>query len=492
MKCLFLPGIFGIASVFLSPPALAGGAGRPIVKGPWTQHVTPTSAIVRVEVDPPSPVTLELGMSGVVGTADSGVASVVESREVRATHSIFVQNLAPATRYGVTVRARGAQEYGALTTSPREDSGAPFRFLIYGDNRTDDIAHAAVVRAMVAAKSDFLVHTGDFVDEGGSAAQWQTFFDIEAPLLRDRCLFSCVGNHELVDGAGIEYVRYFGPAEPPVVLPKPAPSLGGRPRAIPLPIDAGEPPLSLAQLSGSFRWSNARFFLVNGMVDYAAGPTRAWLENALSDSDNEAGLVWRIVVVHHGPWSSGPHGNNARLHDGKIPDLLRAHKVDLVISGHDHLYDRGSSDGIAYLVSGGGGAPVYGVKKAQPTSRRYESVRHFIDASASAVALQFVATRLDGSTIERCALRKTAGWDCDSANAAIPASGSASAGSTVPPEAPVISKSKCGCDVVGAAGDPGRAVVLGLAVSSAVLVWRRRKPAGERVATDKRRAKDAT
>ena len=74
--------------------------------------------------------------------------------------------------------------------------------------------------------------------------------------------------------------------------------------------DAGPEKLTLDQLSGTFRWSNARFFMVNGMVDYTSGPSREWLEKVLTESDNEAGLIWRIVVTHYGPWSSGPHGDN--------------------------------------------------------------------------------------------------------------------------------------------------------------------------------------
>ena len=93
--------------------------------------------------------------------------------------------------------------------------------------------------------------------------------------------------------------------------------------------------------------------------------------------------MWRIAVVHHGLHSSGPHGGNKLLQDANIAQVLRSHNVDLVISGHDHIYERGLADGLSYLVSGGGGAPVYRVKKAEPTSRRYESVRHFVEASVS-------------------------------------------------------------------------------------------------------------
>jgi len=480
MKRLFYAVLAAVALLTASRAAVSGGPSGAIVKGPWMQHVTSTSAVVQVEVDPPAAVTLEIGMAAATGTADAGTGSVVESREVRALHAILVRNLEPATRYPFAVRVRGAAKYGAITTAPRDDSTAPVRFLVYGDSRTDDAAHAALVRAMAVAPSAFLVGTGDLVDKGASAPEWQTFFDIEAPLLRERCLFSAVGNHELVDGAGALYVKYFGPAELPVAVPKPATSsLGAVPLAAPqAPADAGGAPFSLEQLSGTFRWGNVRFFLLNGMVDYASGPARAWIEKALTDADEEAGLVWRILVVHHGPWSSGPHGGNAHLLDAAMPAVFKAHRIDLVISGHDHIYERGAADGLAYLVSGGGGAPVYRVKKAGPTSRHYESVHHFIDATATASAIQLLAIRPDGSTIERCALRKVGGWDCDAPDLATATGGSSAGGSsTLPPEAPVSSRSRCGCDVVGAGPTSVAAVALGGA--AVVALRRRRRARGE-------------
>jgi len=447
--------------VTAAPSAEALG---PVTKGPWIQKVGPTSAVIRVEVDPPAPVTLELGMSA-AGTSDGGSGHVLESKETRTLHSILVSGLEPSTRYAFTVRAHGSPKYGAVTTAPREDSGAPFRFLVYGDNRTDEASHAAVVRAMTAVASDFLVNTGDMVENGGVPKQWQTFFDIEAPLMRERCLFACVGNHELVEGAGIEFVRYFGPSE----LPVPPDADAG---ALPLPRA-----LSPDLLNGTFRWSNARFFLVNGMVSYRTGAaSRAWLEKALADSDAEPGLVWRIVVTHHSPWSSGPHGDNTLFHDAGVPALLRAHKVDLVIGGHDHIYERGAADGLAYLVSGGGGAPAYKIKTKSPHSRRAESVRHFIEASASAVAIQFVATRPDGTAIERCALRKNEGWDCDGAAATEAATAAAPQASS---SSGASAGSRCGCRTVGrAASAPAEAsdvreLAVGSLLAAFVFVARR-------------------
>jgi acid phosphatase type 7 len=435
-------------------------AAGDVTKGPWVQRVTSDSAIVRVEVDPPGPVTLDVGL----GLPDGeGGRRVVESLEPRSLHSIALTGLKPGTRYAYSVRAGAASKFAAFVTAPPDDGDAPFRFLVYGDNRTDHAAHAAVVRAMVPVASDFLVHTGDFVENGASAAQWQKFFDIEAPLLGSRCLFSSVGNHELTDGAGIEYVRFFGPTDPPLGVD---PNRAGQ----------GTPAATRPEhLDGTFRWGNTRFFFINGMVSYKGTVDRSWLENALAGADDENGLKWRVVVTHHGPWSSGPHGSNARLHDAGVVDLLKAHKVDLILSGHDHLYERGWAEGLAYVVSGGGGAPVYKIKSQLPLARKLESVRHFVEVNVSAASMQLVATRSDGSTIERCALAKgLTGWDCDGPTESAPSGNKTppGAGSSIPGTAP--SPSRCSCDVVGAAPSAA-APMAGFALAGFALAAARRR-----------------
>jgi hypothetical protein len=330
---------------------------------------------------------------------------------------------------------------------------------------------------MSTTAADFLVNTGDLVSNGASPSQWQTFFDIEAPLLRERPLFAAVGNHELVDGAGIEFVRYLGaPAAPNGEGGEST----GKGQARPAP--------SLESLRSTFRWSNARFFLINGMVEYTAGPSRVWLEAVLSAADAEAGLVWRVVVVHHGLWSSGPHGGNSLLHEARIVDLFKAHKVDVVLAGHDHIYERGVGEGLAYMVSGGGGAPVYRTNLGSTTARCVEATHHFVEAKASRDAILFTATRGDGSLVERCALRKThvaaavsansgASWDCDGdgEHVAVQASQAPqNKGATLPPT------SKCGCRTVGHDGTNSSTLcqLAGMLVFVATL--RRRHPRASR------------
>ncbi|MBX3229128.1 MAG: metallophosphoesterase [Labilithrix sp.] len=424
----------------------AAPAQARITKGPWVQRVGTTSAVVRVEVDPPSAASLEVNAG-----ADGGAARTMQDADVKALHAFALDALAPATRYTYSVHAGDASKLASFTTAPPDDTTTPFRFLVYGDNRTDDAAHAGVVRAMVASPADLLIHTGDFVENGGSLPQWQRFFEIEAPLLEARVLVSAVGNHELVDGSGVSYVKFFGPPN-------------------------GERVAKPEHLNHTFRWGSTRFFLLNGLDHFKpASAERSWLEKVLSDADGEKGLTWRVVVVHHGPWSSGPHGGNPRLHERGVPALFKRHGVDLVLSGHDHVYERGLGAGLPFVVSGGGGAPLYKLRARIPESRKSETVHHFVEADVGPRVMQLTALRADGSRIERCALSKDAeGWFCGDLAATPPDGGAPALGEPEKAPAPGAAPSpRCSCRAAGDARGAGAAFPWALALV-AYAVRRRR------------------
>jgi len=305
---------------------------------------------------------------------------------------------------------------------------------------------------MLATPSDFLVNTGDVVANGGDPADWQMFFQIEQPLLRDRSLFLCIGNHELSDDqAGASFARYFGYTDP------------ATPGGVPQPY-------------GTMRWGSARLFFLNGMHDWHEGAERAWLERELARSDAEPGLVWRIAVVHHSPWSSGPHGSNTKLVDAHVPELLAAHRVDLVLAGHDHIYERGERGGslpLKYVISGGGGAPLYPIEHRQPTTRKAESAYHFVEMTLTRDVLHMVAHRLDGSILESCGFTKGQPWDCD---ATPKTESSGEALGPTPAGAPPTSSSRCGCVIPGTPVGVAAGAWLAFAgVAAGVVAARRRR-----------------
>ncbi len=446
MSALTFLGTVGLMGAVVSIADVAHAAPTLFTKGPYLQELSPTSVTIRFELESKAAATVEV-------TRDGAPPIVVVDRDEATFHSVRIEKLEPASRYHYVVRALGATSAkGDIATAPADGTNPPFTFLIYGDNRSDDVAHAVVVRAMKQTPSDFFVHTGDFVQSGGNARDWQAFFDVESALLRDQCVFSCVGNHELYeDSAAAAYARFFGPS-----------------------IVAGTPN---AKLYGTMRWSNARFFFLNAFEDWTRGEGRAWLEAELARADTEAGLVWRFVVLHHGAWSSGPHGSSPKLTAGGVPALLAAHKIDLLVSGHDHIYERGQASGIRYIVSGGGGAPLYRQNKPHAGTRKFEAAYHFVEVAVTADGVKLTAKRPDGSILERTSFTKLAGWDGDPIPST-PATGPLPSPKSAPPSespAPQAKPSRCGCAAVGAPADGVIAAGIGLTAIALSLFRARRQ-----------------
>jgi hypothetical protein len=443
------------SAVFVPSEAAAASSLR---KGPYIQDITSDSATLRLELDPPGKADVEL-------TLPSG-----ERRRIAGSSGTFsllrLTSLAPKSTYRYRVllsengKDRPAPEgEGSFTTAPPPglpSTGAPISFIVYGDNRSDDAAHASVVRAIAKATEtvspDFLIHTGDFVEDGANELEWQRFFEIERGLLRDRCVFASVGNHELVQPGGEAFLRYFGETGAGAV-------------------DGGlELPADRRRLYRSVRWGNVRLFFLNAMDGATTAEEKKWLTDELAKSAAEPGITFRMAVLHHGPYSSGPHGPNPRLWNAGMVDLLRENRIDLVWSGHDHIYERGDGKGLKYVVSGGGGAPLYPIRKRQASSRITESAHHFIEVQVNGQELAMVARRVDGSILDKCGFAKGGPWNCDKAEAKAeekPATPSTPSAPNVPPS------SRCGCTV------PGRATVdrswIGALAFAVMLAFRRRR-----------------
>lgn len=411
-----------VAAALTLIPARAPAAG-PFVRGPYLQDLAPRHVALLFELDAAHAARIEVQRGATGGDAD---AAKVQTSNKDATHEVVFDGLEPATSYRYTITLDdNTVERGTFTTAPEDNR--PFSFLVYGDNRSNAYAHAAVVAQMKKTPGDFLVNTGDMVYDGSQQADWREFFTLERELLRDRCLFPSLGNHEIAmptsDGA-LRYARMF---------------------RVPAPPDA-------AERWYTFRWSSARFFVLDAQDEFASGE-RAWLEKTLDAAKDEPGVVFRFVMLHHGPYSSGLHGPNESLLMARVPELLRNAKVDLVLSGHDHTYERGDANGLRYVVSGGGGAPIYRDYRAAKFSQKFEPVYHFARIAIDGTRATFTATRHDGSTIESCAFAAgVAGWSCGPAAppAANPAAvASASAGPVAPPAPlPEPPRRACGCSLV--------------------------------------------
>jgi tartrate-resistant acid phosphatase type 5 len=77
-----------------------------------------------------------------------------------------------------------------------------------------------------------------------------------------------------------------------------------------------------------------------------------WLKQAMLASV----APYKVVVFHHPPYSSGPHGGNEWM---QWP--FKQWGASLIVSGHDHHYERIVMDGLTHVVVGTGGAELRNV-----------------------------------------------------------------------------------------------------------------------------------
>jgi hypothetical protein len=108
------------------------------------------------------------------------------------------------------------------------------------------------------------------------------------------------------------------------------------------------------------RVGEVAFFLLDSTrIDRAQ--TR-WLARSLA----AATAAWKIVAFHHPAFTCGAYRGDPVVRRRWVP-LFERHGVDLVLSAHDHNYQRfAPRRGVTYVVHGGGGPRLYDVERCPP------------------------------------------------------------------------------------------------------------------------------
>jgi hypothetical protein len=352
-------------------------AGRPqarVVRGPMVQRVGADRATIVLETDLPTVATVAWGQAAL----DHALPATAAARR----HELALTGL-PAdalVRYQVTVDGAPIAA-AAFATTPA--AGEVVRIGVYGDVRGGHRVHAQLVERLVAEAPDLVVASGDLVLRGTDDADWQQFFAVTAPLLATVPYYPAVGNHDL--GRTGDLARRVTDQ---FALP---------------PGPADRPPGA-----GWYSFDVADVHLV--MLDsnaYDDARQRAWLEADLRAADAARAIV---VVTHDGPYARGTHGGNQQAVRDYVPILVR-HRATLVISGHDHIYQRGAQDGLPYLVSGGGGAPLYRLRcgvRGRPRCARPDGMvagmaeHHYAIVSVYPAHVEVCPRRVDGAPLEPC------------------------------------------------------------------------------------------
>ena len=153
----------------------------------------------------------------------------------------------------------------------------------------------------------------------------------------------------------------------------------------------------------TFKKGNVRFFALDS--NYMDAKQLAWLEKELQNSGSND---WKICFFHHPLYSSGKtHGSSIELRS-LIEPLFIKYGVDVVFSGHDHIYERVKPEkGIYYFTEGSSGQlRSDGLTQTSLTDRGFASDRTFMLVEVAGDVLYFETLSRGGAMVDSGELRR--------------------------------------------------------------------------------------
>jgi hypothetical protein len=123
-----------------------------------------------------------------------------------------------------------------------------------------------------------------------------------------------------------------------------------------------------------------------------------WLEKEMTESRAE----WKIAYLHHPLYTSGRYGLAARGIRFSLESALVNGGINVVFSGHEHIYERSEMQrGILYFISGGAGSLREGDAHASPQiARAYDRDYHFMLVEITDQGMFFQAINRVGATVD--------------------------------------------------------------------------------------------
>ncbi|MFA5910505.1 MAG: metallophosphoesterase [Vicinamibacterales bacterium] len=151
----------------------------------------------------------------------------------------------------------------------------------------------------------------------------------------------------------------------------------------------------------TFARKNVRFFVLD--TNYYDRRQAAWLEEALRSSQDD----WKICYFHHPLYSNGSsHGPEIELRILLEP-LFARYGVDVVFSGHEHVYERLTPQkGIQYFVNGSGGQAIGKIEPGGSTVAAYADDQSFMMAEVIGHDLYFETVSRTGATVDGGVFRR--------------------------------------------------------------------------------------
>ncbi|MHA2151783.1 MAG: metallophosphoesterase family protein [Candidatus Thorarchaeota archaeon] len=277
-----------------------------------------------------------------------------------------------------------------------------FNFIAYGDSRgnaPDSVApiHEDIVNAYMLEDPELVINTGDMVNRGGEAYQWPFFNDsISAVWDAGIPFYAAAGNHEhYTDDWGVNdedfstYLEYIDHSD--------------------VVDEVGE-----TELYYSFDYEGIHFIVLNTEDEFLSDTfncSEAQMSWLLADLANTEPDDFIVVTFHRPAYSirSDRWAQGETVRD-EFHGIFSANGVDLVFSGHDHFYYRTIRDGIYYVTTGGGGAPLYTPDMTVPTWQNGDitfAEYHYCNVEVTATQVVTTVSTLNGTIIDSITIERT-------------------------------------------------------------------------------------
>lgn len=305
-----------------------------------------------------------------------------------ATTSYTDTGLTPDTSYTYAVRARDNAGNVSAASTPitvKTAAGSPgFVLAAAGDiaerctASSSSCAHVKTAKLVETMNPAAVITMGDNQYDDAHLSDFKSYYDTTWGKFKSKT-HPIPGNHETYDDTPYKgYDDYFG------AIAKPN-----------------------GQRYYSWEMGNWHFIALdsNDFATHEFGPDEqmAWLKQDLAN--NKKGCV--AAYWHHPRWSSGDHGDNPDSIE--LWNLMAASKVDLVLNGHDHDYERfvpqnadGKADasGPVEIVGGSGGASLYNLSSPHPTTAKLLKTYGVLKLSMTDTSFQSQLIGVDGKVLD--------------------------------------------------------------------------------------------
>ncbi|MBT1247972.1 MULTISPECIES: metallophosphoesterase [unclassified Thermosipho (in: thermotogales)] len=236
-------------------------------------------------------------------------------------HMVKIDDLSLSTNYeGEIVVGRLKEKISFKMAGDKK-----YKFLVYGDTRTNTDWHEIICDEMSKENALFVLHTGDLVESGPQLFEWGLFFNTGHSLFSTTPIMPVIGNHE---HNAVYYYQAFMP-----------PKMGGG---------------DFLKQWYSFDMGDVHYIVLDS--DVQENTTLGFYQTQWLEKDLKKTKKAYVIVLFHHPFFSNVKGRGQEFRE-KWHELFVKYKVSAVFNGHIHHYERFFKDGVMYVTTGGGGAP---------------------------------------------------------------------------------------------------------------------------------------